>query len=322
MVDDPVAALGELLTRLDDAEGIVQLVADELSQVGPHVIGFCALYRGNPALELDCAAAAAHGAASGLGPGLSEAFARSATLFDRWAVQYSERNRWRTKSLSMIEGSRLAAYWGDAPLAFSRIIVCEGAVPVGYMAFAAVQGHSLPTPSPGFRQKAKTLASILRAVAHRRAKGEARALADRLLQRHDGVAIYSLEGDLLASTPSVRRLAQGDALDAGRSAQEAAAFASEVSLLDGQHGSFRVAHVSLRRPITAPTPAAAFGTLTPREHDIVAALLEGGSNKDIADRLGVKPSSVKSSLERVYQKTGTPGRAELVRWALEHRSAP
>lgn len=58
--------------------------------------------------------------------------------------------------------------------------------------------------------------------------------------------------------------------------------------------------------------------LTQREVEILACLIRGISNKDIADELGISPKTVENHLSRVYEKTGTNGRAQAGVFALKH----
>ncbi len=57
--------------------------------------------------------------------------------------------------------------------------------------------------------------------------------------------------------------------------------------------------------------------LTDRERTILKLLLEGNSNKEIANRLGSSESAVKAGLQQLFAKTGVRSRSQLVRIALE-----
>jgi DNA-binding NarL/FixJ family response regulator len=58
--------------------------------------------------------------------------------------------------------------------------------------------------------------------------------------------------------------------------------------------------------------------LTPRETQIIAALVDGQTNKDIASTLGISEYTVKHHLTSVYDKLGVYNRVELVLFALTH----
>jgi len=61
-------------------------------------------------------------------------------------------------------------------------------------------------------------------------------------------------------------------------------------------------------------------TLTAREREILALLAEGETDADIADRLYISVSTVRSHLDRIRDKTGSRRRAELARLAFDHPS--
>ena len=67
-----------------------------------------------------------------------------------------------------------------------------------------------------------------------------------------------------------------------------------------------------------PAPAPAF-RITPRERDIVAAIVAGLSNKEIAQRYSLSEQTVKHHLSNVYDKLGVSTRLELALLAVEHR---
>jgi len=58
--------------------------------------------------------------------------------------------------------------------------------------------------------------------------------------------------------------------------------------------------------------------LTAREQEILSALVDGSSNRDIAERLGVSEVTVKHHLNSIFDKCGTSNRVELVLFALRH----
>jgi two-component system, NarL family, nitrate/nitrite response regulator NarL len=58
--------------------------------------------------------------------------------------------------------------------------------------------------------------------------------------------------------------------------------------------------------------------LTPRELEIVAAIVSGDSNRDIADRLSISLQTVKHHLTSIFDKTGVSTRLELALFAIRH----
>jgi LuxR family maltose regulon positive regulatory protein len=57
--------------------------------------------------------------------------------------------------------------------------------------------------------------------------------------------------------------------------------------------------------------------LTAREHDVLAALAERLSYKEIADQLFIAPATVKRHASSIYRKLGVAGRNEAIRVARE-----
>ncbi len=63
-----------------------------------------------------------------------------------------------------------------------------------------------------------------------------------------------------------------------------------------------------------PGPGAAH--LSPREREVLAAVVEGLSNDEIAARLGISPRTVESHLRRLFERHGIASRTELATRAL------
>jgi DNA-binding NarL/FixJ family response regulator len=57
---------------------------------------------------------------------------------------------------------------------------------------------------------------------------------------------------------------------------------------------------------------------TPREASVLQLVAEGMMNKEIARRLETSIRNVEKYVSRLFIKTGTSSRTELVRYALEH----
>jgi DNA-binding NarL/FixJ family response regulator len=57
--------------------------------------------------------------------------------------------------------------------------------------------------------------------------------------------------------------------------------------------------------------------LTQRELQVLRSVFEGLTNKEIAHEIGASQSSVKATLQRLFEKTGVRTRAQLVRIAIE-----
>ncbi|MBD2460678.1 response regulator transcription factor [Oscillatoria sp. FACHB-1407] len=76
--------------------------------------------------------------------------------------------------------------------------------------------------------------------------------------------------------------------------------------------------ILMQRGAIAPTPAPIQLDLTPREQSVLKLVAEGLMNKEIARRLETSVRNVEKYVSRLFSKTGTNSRTELVRYALEH----
>ena len=73
-----------------------------------------------------------------------------------------------------------------------------------------------------------------------------------------------------------------------------------------------------QRPGIAQTPPPIRIDFTPREQSVLDLVAEGLMNKEIARRLETSVRNVEKYVSRLFSKTGTNSRTELVRYALEH----
>lgn len=81
---------------------------------------------------------------------------------------------------------------------------------------------------------------------------------------------------------------------------------AEIKSLLGEQGNVK----------TTPSPIKI--DLTPREQSILNLVAEGLMNKEIARRLETSVRNVEKYVSRLFSKTGTNSRTELVRFALQH----
>ncbi|MFN7714390.1 MAG: response regulator [Pseudanabaenaceae cyanobacterium] len=92
--------------------------------------------------------------------------------------------------------------------------------------------------------------------------------------------------------------------------------AGEVTDLAGQLAEIK----ALLKQKTAinVTPPPIHIEFTPREQSVLDLVVEGLMNKEIAKRLGTTIRNVEKYVSRLFSKTGTSSRTELVRYALQH----
>ena len=71
-----------------------------------------------------------------------------------------------------------------------------------------------------------------------------------------------------------------------------------------------------------PRPSRKQFGLTPRELEIIAVILGGYSNSDIAAKVAISEKTVKHHLTNIFDKLGVSNRLELALFALHHNLAP
>lgn len=114
------------------------------------------------------------------------------------------------------------------------------------------------------------------------------AIVENLLARRSTVqSVYTAEGE----TPDLTALASQ--------------MSRIESLLTGRGG-------------IQPSPPPIKIDLTPREQSVLDLVAQGLMNKEIARRLETSVRNVEKYVSRLFAKTGTNSRTELVRYALEH----
>ena len=62
-------------------------------------------------------------------------------------------------------------------------------------------------------------------------------------------------------------------------------------------------------------------TITDRERELIACTCQGLTNRQIAERLGLSPHTVKAHLYRIYRKLNVTNRSKLMTWAMQGRVA-
>lgn len=78
----------------------------------------------------------------------------------------------------------------------------------------------------------------------------------------------------------------------------------------------------LARPLARGPLAPDAGALTERERAVLALLVEGFANKEIADRLSISEKTVKTHVSNILQKLGVADRTQAAVLAVRHRLIP
>jgi len=75
-------------------------------------------------------------------------------------------------------------------------------------------------------------------------------------------------------------------------------------------------------PVAVDRSAQVNAQLSHREQQVLRSVFEGLTNKEIAHNIGASQSSVKATLQRLFEKTGVRTRSQLVRIAIERSLEP
>ena len=75
---------------------------------------------------------------------------------------------------------------------------------------------------------------------------------------------------------------------------------------------------ALLTQVDAPVPRGPLRGLSPREQEILLALVTGASNKLIANRLGITEATVKVHLKALLRKLEVTNRTQAAIWAMNH----
>lgn len=73
------------------------------------------------------------------------------------------------------------------------------------------------------------------------------------------------------------------------------------------------------REVGEPRMPAPVETLTRREIQVIAAVVDGATNRDISEQLGLSEQTVKNHLSHIYDKIGVSNRLELALFAIHHK---
>lgn len=153
------------------------------------------------------------------------------------------------------------------------------------------------------------------------------AVTQLMAERADAAFLLDRQGRVLAESPAAALLrAQSPVVLrvlAGHAA--AAPKRSAVHTLPGMGLRFSVAVcapgltgspllVSVSRLDQGP-----HRPVTMRQRQLLAFVRAGLRNAEIAERMQIRPSTVKTMLERLYRLVGVPNRQALARWAGENR---
>ena len=123
--------------------------------------------------------------------------------------------------------------------------------------------------------------------------------------------------------PAIVVSALGDPADIDRAYDEFGIFAFVEKEGFDRRNFLRLLEAALQdgraaAPVAAPTNPA-FDALTPREREVLALLIQGHTNRQIAEALLITPNTTKKHVDHILQKLGVSTRAGAVAAALKER---
>ena len=157
-------------------------------------------------------------------------------------------------------------------------------------------------------------------------------LMDLIMPRMDGIAATTEvkrrwpEIEVVAVTSFLEEERIRAALEAGATGYLLKdADASDVAdairaAVDGEVHLDPAAAKALTASLRAPKSAAE--DLTPRERDVVVLIAEGGTNRQIATRLGVTERTARTHVSNILGKLGLASRTQAAMWAVHHGLVP
>jgi len=149
---------------------------------------------------------------------------------------------------------------------------------------------------------------------------------------HSTGAVLMIEGEPAAALQHLRRAARSwhtlqmpyEAARTSVAIGLACAALSDLACADLEFGNARETFRTLGagpdidrlNALTADPPSA--DSLSDREHDVLAHLAAGETNRKIAEALGISPHTVRRHVEHIFTKLGVTSRAAATAHAYEH----
>lgn len=138
---------------------------------------------------------------------------------------------------------------------------------------------------------------------------------DYIRRRHPGVKVIALTS--FADEALVHKAMQAGAI--GYLLKDVPAEELAKAIRDAYAGRPTLAPAAAQALIQATAPSTTLGhDLTPREREVLALLVEGLSNNQIAGELTVSPATVNYHVGNILSKLGAANRTEAATLAIQH----
>lgn len=293
-----------------------------LSQRWPSIHFFCGVYAQHPALSF-AFAARAQGGLVGETLSINRAFARARTEFDRWDVQSRQQNRWFKTDLSA--NDQWLDYWSSKHRFWIRHLITARGRPLAYLSMDSALGTRLSSSEiHSLQQVCDTALAYLRIVAatYQSSNDFKSALDDQSVQCGRSIIVTGEDGTIISASPHARSW-----LNQESGFVESLRPWLQRDLEPNKFSGFRYArmdkaawlprgHRALLLETANETPHVGSSSLagkhSPRQEMLISNLQCGLRNREIAELMNIKPSTVKTMLERLYERYEASGRLELL----------
>jgi DNA-binding CsgD family transcriptional regulator len=135
----------------------------------------------------------------------------------------------------------------------------------------------------------------------------------RLIGLHWGMDVFARLGNENIGDLRIWRRRERDNFSSHEFALAELVRPSFTSALARTRSEIRTIHAEL--PDTPAVSEHALKALSPREQEVVSLIVEGLLDKQIAERLGISYTTVRTHVDRTFQKMGVSNRATLIRLA-------
>lgn len=152
-------------------------------------------------------------------------------------------------------------------------------------------------------------------------------LVDLRKAKEDGLAIPRELKARSIALPTIALDAPGTSVDIAVAAMKAGAVdyvvvSDDASLRADLASAMAECHGAARPTSHSENAGARIARLTPREREVLVGLVDGGTNKSIAQKLGISPRTVELHRAQVMSRLGAGGLAELLQLALSAGITP
>lgn len=322
-----LAQLSSLARLLEHDAQTLELSVRAMHEVCPRGLAFGLTTRG-PHADAIGVVRLMHGGQM-ITPAMSHLAHVRTPAYDVAAVPGPQRNRWFEpfrEGIATHAGFKASTLYPMVErfgvLEMGRVAVCAGARQVALVGVAVPEGTTF---SDGERQQLQdtgaALVVPLRVAAVLADQLRERSALDRLLQSAtDALIATDARGTVLATSRSAAMLLRHERVltehieravrgAAGRCTRtEVGAHTIHVSSYADDDETCLVA-IDSDGYVEPPV------RLTPRQTELLALVEKGLSNAEMAAAMSLAPATIKTMLERLYQRVGVAGRGELASWA-------